>query len=41
VQVIGPSAARLILLCTSVVSTNEHGLKAHARLQMIADARDG
>jgi hypothetical protein len=41
VQVIGPSAARQILLCTSVVSTNEHGLKAHARLQMIADARDG
>ncbi len=39
-QMIGPSSARQVLLRTSIVSTNNKGLRAHALMQMITDARD-
>lgn len=40
VQLIGPSAARQILLHLTVVSTNNNGRKAFHDLQVIGDSRD-
>jgi len=40
VQLIGPAAARQILLHLSVVSTNNHGRQAFHDLQVIGDTRD-
>lgn len=40
VQIIGPAAARQVLVRLAVVSTNRHGHTAFASQQMVVDARD-
>jgi hypothetical protein len=40
IQVIGPSAARQVVVRLSLVSTNNKGMKATAVMQTVADCHD-
>jgi hypothetical protein len=40
-QVVGPPAARQVMVHVTTVSTNNHGLKAHFDVQVIMNVREG